>query len=74
MPEHVHLFVKPPPDLAPHYVIGQFKGHASRVLCQKCPSLVSRLPSLWRCRYDVESVGPMSEDVIGKTIEEQRGK
>jgi putative transposase len=74
MPDHVHLFVKPSPVLAPHVVIGQFKGHASRILCQECPSLVHRLPSLWRRCYDVESVDPMSEDVIGKTIEEQRGK
>lgn len=74
MPEHVHLIVKPPPVLTPHFVIGQFKGHASRILCQECPSLVSRLPSMWTRRYDVESVGHMPEDMIRKYIEEQRSK
>ncbi|HHT27283.1 MAG TPA: IS200/IS605 family transposase, partial [Firmicutes bacterium] len=26
MPDHVHLFVKAPPTLAPHYIVQQLKG------------------------------------------------
>mgnify|MGYP001826119751 FL=1 len=50
MPDHVHLFVKPPPVLAPHYVIGQFKGQASHIRLQAFTSFVSRLP---RCGGEV---------------------
>ena len=25
MPDHVHLFVKAPPTLPPHYIVGQLK-------------------------------------------------
>ena len=74
MSHHVHLFVKTPPVLAPHLVIGQFKGYTSRRLRAEFPSLVSRLSSLWTRRYYVESVAHISAETITKYIEDQRGK
>jgi len=74
MPDHVHLFVKASPVLAPHYIVGQLKGYSSRILRNEFPSLKSRLPSLWTRSYYIESVGHISEDTIRKYIEDQEGK
>lgn len=74
MADHVHLFVKTTPVLAPHFVVGQLKGYTARRLRAEFPQLVSRLPSLWTRSYDMESVGHISEDTIRKYIEDQRGK
>ncbi len=74
MPNHVHLFVKTTPVLAPHFVIGQLKGYTARRLRSEFSSLVSRLPSLWTRSYYIESVGHISEDTVKKYIEDQRGK
>jgi len=46
MPDHVHLFVKCPPTLAPHYVVQQLKGYTSRILREEFPHLKSKMPSL----------------------------
>ena len=47
MPDHVHLFVKVPPTLAPHFIVQQLKGISSHLLRQEYPHLKSRLPTLW---------------------------
>ena len=72
MPDHVHLFIKADPTLAPHYVVQQLKGYTSRVLRQEFPQLRSKLPTLWTRSYYVESVGHISESVVKKYIEEQK--
>lgn len=74
MPDHVHLFVKTPPILAPHFVISQLKGFTSRILRNEFSSLKSKLPSLWTRSYYVESVGHISEETIKRYIQDQRGK
>jgi len=74
MPDHVHLFVKASPVLAPHFIISQLKGYSSRVLRSEFPSLKSRLPSLWTRSYYIESVGHISEKTIRKYIQDQEGK
>ena len=73
MPDHVHLFVKSPPTLAPHYIVQQLKGASSRILRDEFPHLRSRLPTLWTRSYYCESVGHISEDTIRKYIEDQKG-
>lgn len=74
MLDHVHLFVKAPPVLAPHFIVNQLKGYTSRILRSEFPSLVSRLPSLWTRSYYIESVGHISEDTIRRYIQDQKGK
>ncbi|MGI6544548.1 MAG: IS200/IS605 family transposase [Limnochordia bacterium] len=74
MPDHVHLFVKAPPTLAPHYIVQQLKGKSSRRLREEFPHLKSRLPTLWTRSYYCESVGHISESTIRKYIEDQKGK
>src|SRR5690606_23659631 len=73
MPDHVHLFVKSPPTLAPHYIVQQLKGTSSRILRDEYPHLKSRLPTLCTRSYYCESVGHISEDTIRKYIEDQKG-
>ena len=74
MPDHVHLFVKSPPTLAPHHIVQQLKGVSSRLLRQEFPRLKSRLPTLWTRSYYCESVGHISEATVRKYIEDQKGQ
>ena len=74
MPDHVHLFVKSPPTLAPHFIVQQLKGVSSCLLRQEFPHLRSRLPTLWTRSYYCESVGHISEETIKRYIEDQKGQ
>lgn len=74
LPDHVHLFVKANPTCAPHWLVAQFKGYTSKMLREKFSILRTRLPSLWTRSYYCESVGHISEAIIKKYIEEQKGK
>jgi putative transposase len=74
MPDHVHLFVKAPPTLPPHYIVGQLKGYTSRILRQEFAHLRSRLPTLWTRSYYVETVGHISEQTIQQYIADQKNR
>lgn len=72
MTDHVHIFVKANPTLAPHYIVQQLKGYTSRILRQEFKSLRSRTPTLWTRSYYCESIGHISESVVKKYIENQK--
>ena len=72
MPDHVYLFVKAPPTLAPQHIANQLKGYTARVLRDEFPQLRSRLPSLWSRSYYVGSAGAVSADTIQRYIEQQK--
>jgi putative transposase len=72
MPDHLHLFVKSKPTMAPHWIVQQLKGYTSRILRQEFPFLKSRLPALWTRSYYIESCGHISDDVVRKYIEDQK--
>jgi putative transposase len=74
MPEHIHIFIKSKPTLAPHYIIKQIKGFSSKKLREEFPVLKSKIPTLWTRSYYVESVGCISEETINKYIENQKNK
>ncbi len=74
MPDHVHLFVKSAPILAPHYIIQQLKGYSSRIMREKYPAIKSRIPTLWTRSYYCESIGHISEHTIKRYIEDQKNK
>lgn len=74
MPDHVHAFVEGPPTLCVAEVVNGLKGFTSRVLREEYPSLRSRLPTLWSRSYYAGSVGSVSESVIRKYIEGQKGR
>jgi len=71
--DHVHLFVKASPQLAPNRIIGTIKGYTSRSMRQQFPELRSKLPTLWTRSYFVSTHGRISDDMIQKYIEEQKG-
>ncbi|MUG95020.1 IS200/IS605 family transposase [Scytonema sp. UIC 10036] len=71
MPDHVHLFVNVPPEIAPHQVANAIKGRSSRLLRQEFPHLL-KLPSLWTSSYFVSTAGNVSSDTVRRYIEEQR--
>ena len=72
MPDHVHIFIKSNPTLAPHYVVQQLKGYTSRVLRKEFKNLRTRLPTLWTRSYYCESIGHISEEAVKKYINDQK--
>lgn len=74
MPDHVYLSITAPPNDAPQHYVNQFKGYTSRVLRQEFPELKRKLPSLWSRAYYIGAVGVVTEDVVRRYIENQKGK
>jgi putative transposase len=73
MPDHVHLFVEADPTLSVAEIVNRFKGRSSRILRQEFASLRTRLPTLWSRSYYAGSVGAVSEGVVRRYIEAQKG-
>jgi putative transposase len=74
MPDHVHLFMEGPPTVCVAEIVNGLKGFTSHELREEFPSLRSRLPTLWSRSYYAGSVGSISEAVVRKYIEDQKGK
>lgn len=72
MPDHVHIFVRANPLIAPNRIIAGFKGYSSRILRQEFPHLISSMPTLWTRSYFVSTYGHVSDITIKKYIEEQK--
>jgi putative transposase len=56
MPDHVHLFLSCPPNLAPDQIMFRMKGYSSRVLRQEFPHLL-KMSSMWTRSYFVSTAG-----------------
>lgn len=69
-PEHVHLFVNCPPDMAPSDIMHKVKGRTARLLRQEFPELM-KLPSMWTRAYFVSTAGNVSSSTIQKYIKAQ---
>jgi putative transposase len=74
MPDHVHLFVEGGPTICVAEIVNGLKGFTSHALREEYPFLKSRLPTLWSRSYYAGSVGFVSEAVVRKYIESQKGK
>lgn len=74
MPDHVHLFVEGGPTICVAEIVNGWKGFTSQELREQFPFLKSRLPTLWSRSYYAGSVGSVSETVVRKYIESQKGK
>ena len=72
MPDHVHIFLKSTPVIAPNRIVAALKGHTSRVLRKEFSHLKSSLPTLWTRSYFVSTHGHVSSETIRKYIEEQQ--
>lgn len=62
-PDHVHLLVEYPPNVAIHQIVKAFKGRSSCYLRREYPHLL-RLPSLWTNAYFYDTTGKVSTAVI----------
>jgi putative transposase len=69
-PDHLHLFVTAPPDIAPAQIAFRLKGYTSRVLRQEFPHL-RRMPSMWTTSYFVSTAGNVSAQTIERYIQAQ---
>jgi putative transposase len=74
MPDHVHLFLESDPTLCVAEIVNRLKGFTSHQLREEFPFLRSRLPTLWSRSYYAGSVGSVSEAVVRKYIENQKGQ
>ena len=72
MPDHVHLFIKADPTVAPNNIIARIKGRSSRILRNEFPTLRSRLPTLWTRSYFVSTHLHVSSEAIKRYVEEQK--
>ena len=70
MPDHVHLLVDAPPNLAPDQIMFRLKGFTSFQLLKEYPHL-KKIPSLWTRSYFCGTVGNASEETVKKYIENQ---
>jgi len=70
MPDHVHLCVSLPPDVAPHKVVKLAKGRSSNYLRKEFPYLL-KMPTLWTRSYFVSTVGNVSTEKVMEYVENQ---
>ncbi len=73
MPDHIHLFVQGNPTQSPNFIIAQVKGYTSRTLRKEFKEL-RKMPTLWTRSYFVSTHGHVSNVMIQKYIEEQKGR
>jgi putative transposase len=73
-PDHVHMLVSVPPQLAPAKLVQYMKGRSSRILQDEFPQLKKRYwgQHLWARGYFCASVGAVDEETIRKYIESQQ--
>jgi len=77
MPDHVHLFVSAPPDVAPAKIVQTVKSITARKVFERYPSVKRKLwgGALWERGYFVMSSGTgTTEEMIRRYIKEQRNK
>ena len=73
-PDHVHMLVVVPPQLAPAKLVQFLKGRSSRMLQQEFPHLRKRYwgQHLWARGYFCATVGAVDEQAVMKYIENQK--
>ena len=73
-PDHIHMLLSVPPQLAPAKVVQYIKGRSSRLLQVEFPELGKRYwgQHLWARGYFCATVGAVDEETIKHYIEAQR--
>jgi len=73
-PDHIHMLLSVPPNLAPAKVVQYIKGRSSRLLQAEFPELGKRYwgEHLWARGYFCATVGAVDEETIKHYIETQR--
>ena len=70
MPDHVHLNVSLPPDVAPHKMAKAVKGRSSNYLRKEFPYLL-KMPTLWSRSYFISTTGTVSTSKVMEYINNQ---
>ncbi|MBU8814002.1 IS200/IS605 family transposase [Mycolicibacterium goodii] len=71
MPDHVHLLVELPPQVAVSKLVQILKGRSSRRLRQEFGHL-ARMKCLWAPSYFVSTVGGAPLEVVRRYVENQK--
>jgi putative transposase len=73
-PDHIHMLLSVPPQLAPAKLVQYIKGKSSRMLQMEFPELGKRYwgQHLWARGYFCATVGAVDETKIKEYIESQR--
>lgn len=71
MPDHVHLLVELPPQVAVCKLVQILKGRSSRRLCEEFPR-VGRMKCLWSPSWLVCTVGGAPLVMVGRCVENQK--
>jgi putative transposase len=72
MSDHVHIFVRSQPTIAPNRIAAVLKGYTSRILRQEFSELKSKLPTLWSRSYFVSTHGHVSTDTVESSKQDHR--
>jgi len=70
-PDHVHIFVSAPPNMAPSEIMSRIKGRSARKLFEVFPELKKRYwgKHLWARGYFCVTSGEVTEEMIKNYIE-----
>ena len=73
-PDHIHMLVSAPPEMAPARLVQYLKGRSSRRLQDEFPELRKKYwgQHLWARGYFCASVGAVDEETIKRYIESQK--
>ena len=73
-PDHVHMLVSGPPELAPSKLVQYVKGRSSRRLQEEFPELRKQFwgQHLWARGYFCATVGAVDEKTVQEYIENQK--
>jgi putative transposase len=71
-PDHIHLFVRCFPGDSAADVVKECKGVTAFVLRREFPEL-KKLPSMWTRSYFASTAGNVSQEVIQRYIDAQKG-
>jgi putative transposase len=73
-PDHIHILVVAPPQLAPAKLVQFIKGRSSRLLQQEFPALRKKYwgQHLWARGYFCATVGAVDETTVMAYIENQK--
>ena len=73
-PDHIHMLVVVPPQMAPAKLVQFLKGRSSRMLLHECPHLRKRYwgQHLWARGYFCATVGAVDEQTVMQYIENQK--
>jgi putative transposase len=69
--DHVHIFVRSQPTIAPNRIAAILKGY-TKILRQEFSEVKSKPPTLWTRTYFVSTHDHVSTDTVEKYIEEQQ--